>query len=80
MKSKAHASKPILEGIFKGFLIGAGALIPGLSGGTMALLTGVFEPLIQHSVGFYRHWSGSFKFLSPHAIGGIASLIFLPKH
>ena len=80
MKSKAHASKPILEGIFKGFLIGAGALIPGLSGGTMALLTGVFEPLLKHSVGFYRHWSESFKFLAPLAIGGIASLIVLPKH
>lgn len=33
--------------IFKGMLMGAANVIPGVSGGTMALLTGIFERLIN---------------------------------
>ena len=33
--------------IFKGALMGAANVIPGVSGGTMALLTGIFERLIN---------------------------------
>ena len=31
----------------KGVLIGVGAIIPGLSGGTIAMITGVFEDLLK---------------------------------
>ena len=33
--------------ILKGALMGAANVIPGVSGGTMALLTGIFEKLIN---------------------------------
>ena len=33
--------------ILKGVLMGAANVIPGVSGGTMALLTGIFEKLIH---------------------------------
>jgi putative membrane protein len=33
--------------VFNGALMGAANVIPGVSGGTMALLTGIFEPLID---------------------------------
>lgn len=31
----------------KGFLMGAADIIPGVSGGTMALITGIYEPLLR---------------------------------
>jgi putative membrane protein len=36
-----------LSNLFKGALMGAANVIPGVSGGTMALLTGIFEKLIN---------------------------------
>lgn len=39
--------KAILTNLLKGALIGAANVIPGVSGGTMALLTGIFERLIH---------------------------------
>ena len=34
---------------FKGLLMGAADIVPGVSGGTMALITGIYEELI-HSI------------------------------
>ena len=31
---------------FKGLLMGAADIVPGVSGGTMALITGIYEELI----------------------------------
>ncbi|MDA3894005.1 MAG: DUF368 domain-containing protein [Salinivirgaceae bacterium] len=39
--------KEIISLIFKGMLMGAANVIPGVSGGTMALITGIFERLIN---------------------------------
>jgi len=41
--------------IFKGALMGAANVIPGVSGGTMALLTGIFERLINAIKSFDLH-------------------------
>lgn len=43
----------------KGFLMGAADIIPGVSGGTMALITGIYEPLLKAirsvDAGVFRH-------------------------
>jgi len=39
--------KEILSWFFKGFGIGAANVIPGVSGGTIALITGIFERLVD---------------------------------
>ena len=41
---------------FKGLLYGISNLIPGLSGGTMAVITGVYEKLIKSKVVVVRLW------------------------
>ena len=63
--------------ISKGFLIGAGALIPGLSGGTMAMITGVFEPLLEHGSFFYKHIKKTLLYVFPLSIGMLASVLSL---
>jgi len=55
----------------KGALMGAANVIPGVSGGTMALLTGIFEPLIDAIKSFDLNalkllTSGQFKKLFAH--------------
>lgn len=75
--------------ILKGALMGAANVIPGVSGGTMALLTGIFEKLINsikafdlHALkllstfqfkAFFEHIN--FPFLSAIGIGVIASIL-----
>ncbi len=75
--------------LLKGALMGAANVIPGVSGGTMALLTGIFERLINAIKSFdlhalkllstfqfkplFRHID--FPFLSAIGIGAIASIL-----
>ncbi len=39
--------KGLIANFFKGIAMGAANVIPGVSGGTVALITGIFEPLID---------------------------------
>ncbi len=75
--------------IFKGALMGAANVIPGVSGGTMALLTGIFERLINSIKAFnleafrlimrfkFREFLDHIdaKFLSAIGIGVVASIL-----
>lgn len=53
----------------KGLLCGVGTMIPGVSGGTIAVLLGVFEPLLGAVSSVFRHFFASFLFLLPFASG-----------
>ena len=44
--------KKFIESI-KGFLIGLGSITPGLSGGTIAILTGLYDRIIYNIGHFY---------------------------
>ncbi len=44
---KENNSKIFVSNIFKGMAMGAANVIPGVSGGTIALITGIFERLID---------------------------------
>lgn len=61
--------------ILKGFAMGAANVIPGVSGGTIALITGVFEKLI-HSVKSIDH--KAFTFLVKGKFTSFSSHINLP--
>ena len=75
--------------ILKGALMGAANVIPGVSGGTMALLTGIFEKLINAIKAFDLHAIKlglrfkfkelfehvDLKFLSAIGIGVVASIL-----
>ncbi|MDF7825242.1 DUF368 domain-containing protein [Pontiellaceae bacterium B12227] len=79
--------------IFKGALMGAANVIPGVSGGTMALLTGIFEKLINAIKSFdltavklacrfkfkelFEHVD--IKFLSAIGIGVIGSILTVAR-
>lgn len=68
--------------MFKGFIIGSSMSVPGVSGGTMAILLGIYDKLISSISNFHKDIKGSFLFLMKFSIGagvGIGSLAFVIK-
>ena len=49
--------------MIKGFLFGIANIIPGVSGGTLALTMGVYEDLIESISHFFKDVRKSLKFL-----------------
>ena len=68
-KTKNNAFVKSILNIFLGAFIGVGAILPGLSGGVMCVLFGVYQPLMEtlaHPIkGIKKHW----KMLLPVVIG-----------
>jgi len=85
--------KTYLNLVLKGFAMGAANVIPGVSGGTIALITGIFERLINAIKSFDLHaikllFSGKIKELIKHVdlyflisvfFGMVASVVTLAK-
>lgn len=64
------------KNIYRGLLIGASDVIPGVSGGTIAVLLGIYDRLIEAINGlFSRRWKEQLTFLIPLGIG-VAIAIF----
>lgn len=66
------------KNIYRGFLMGISDLIPGVSGGTIAFLLGIYDQLLTSISGFFsREWKKHLGFLIPLAIGmGATILVF----
>ena len=61
--------------MLKGMLIGIGAILPGLSGGVLAVVFGPYEPLVGFLANiFHKFWQNVFFFL-PVGIGGIIGVV-----
>ena len=50
-----------LADLLRGGLIGAAEVVPGVSGGTIALITGVYDTLIGSAATLIRALVGSFR-------------------
>lgn len=64
--------------IYRGLLMGISDLIPGVSGGTIALILGIYDRLLSAISGFFsREWKKQLLFLIPLGVGiGTALLLF----
>lgn len=68
--------------MLKGYIIGSSMSVPGVSGGTMAILLGIYDKLISSVSNFLKDIKGNIIFLMKVCIGagaGICSLSFLIK-
>lgn len=63
--------KKFFSKILAGFVIGAGAIIPGLSGGILAVSMGLYQPMIEAVTGLFKAPKKNFTFLLPLGIGGV---------
>lgn len=69
----------LLKEILKGILIGIANIIPGVSGGTMAVSMGIYDKLISSLTNLFHDTKNSIKTLFPYVIGagiGIGGLSF----
>lgn len=65
--------------LIKGFLIGIAFIIPGLSGGTLAIYLGVYEQMLEAIGKLFTSFKKSFKFLLPIVLGVALSVVLLAK-
>lgn len=65
--------------MLKGAIFGIANVIPGVSGGTIALTMGVYEDLISSISHFFKKPKESLKFVIPFAIGAILSILLMSK-
>lgn len=63
----------MIKTILKGMVMGVANIIPGVSGGTMAVSMGIYDKLIHCVTHLFKEFKESLKFLIPVALGiGIA--------
>lgn len=75
--------KSDLSIILKGFIIGSSMSVPGVSGGTMAILLGIYDKLISAISNFLKDIKGNILFLMKFCGGaalGIGSLAFVIQY
>lgn len=64
---------------FKGIVVGLATLVPGVSGGTMAVVLGIYDDLI-HAIGsFFENWKKHFILLLEVGLGALTSLILFSR-
>lgn len=68
-----------IKHIIYGAIIGVANIIPGVSGGTMAVILGVYDKLIQSISNFRTDFKNSLKFLIPIGIGAGAGILIFAK-
>lgn len=64
-----------VRNLFAGFLIGVGCVLPGVSGGVMAVSFGLYRSMLNAVLFFFRDIRGNVRFLLPLGIGGAAGII-----
>lgn len=73
----------LIKDFLKGILIGIANIIPGVSGGTMAVSMGVYDQLISAISGIVKNFKRSMRILLPillGAVAGIGGLSFIIKY
>jgi len=65
--------------IIKGICIGGTMLIPGVSGGTMAMALGIYDKLISSIASFMKHKRENAFFLGMFLIGSILGMIIFAR-
>ena len=64
-----------LKEILKGVFIGVANIIPGVSGGTIALSMGIYEKILGAVNNIWKDFKGSIKTLLPYGIGLVAGIV-----
>jgi len=66
--------------LYRGFFMGISDLIPGVSGGTIAFIMGIYDELLAAISGFFsRDWKKHIGFLLPLGIGIGATLLLFSR-
>lgn len=67
----------MIKNILKGIVIGIANIIPGVSGGTMAVSMGIYDKLIHSLTNLRKDFKNSIKFLIPILLGAAVAIVAL---
>ncbi len=68
----------MIKNLLKGMVIGIANIIPGVSGGTMAVSMGIYDKLIHCLTHLFSEFKENLKFVIPIGIGVVIALAGLP--
>lgn len=77
MKNLLQKFKKPLVNFVKGIAIGIAMIVPGVSGGTLALILGIYSDLIDSVNGLFKHFGKSIKTLLPIILGALVGFLAL---
>lgn len=60
--------------LLRGAVIGVAGMLPGVSGGVLAVAMGVYRPVLEALNGLFKSFRRSFLYLMPLGLGGTAGL------
>lgn len=63
--------------LIKGFIIGSSMLVPGVSGGTMAIILGIYDVLIHAVSSFKENMKANGIILAQYGVSGVLGVILL---
>jgi putative membrane protein len=72
-------SKKLFGNFFKGMGVGASMLLPGVSGGTMAILLGIYDDLISAISSFLQNTKKKALLLSTFGLGSVLGMLLFSK-
>lgn len=61
--------------LFKGILVGIGFIVPGLSGGVLAVVFGLYEPLMRFLANLTENFKKNLQFFIPVGIGLVLGVV-----
>lgn len=62
------------QDFFIGILLGAGAILPGISSGVLCVIFGIYDKLINSIFGLFKNFKKNFNYLFPIFCGGILGI------
>ncbi len=68
-----------IKNIIKGIVIGVSMMIPGVSGGTMAIVLGIYDKLVHSVAAFFKDWRRNILFLLQVGIGGAVGVLIFSR-
>lgn len=68
-----------MKNFFKGFIVGIGKIIPGVSGAMLAISMGIYDKSLNYICNFRNNKKESIKYLFPICLGIVLSIIFFSK-
>jgi putative membrane protein len=73
-KLDSAQKRSITKSMVCGAVIGIGGILPGVSGGVMAVSFGLYRPILDAVAGFFKNIKKNFLFLLPIGIGAVIGL------
>ena len=65
--------------VLKGIVIGAGAILPGISSGVFCVIFGIYEDLVSRVLHFFKNFKENVLFFLPLVIGAGISIVSISK-